>query len=113
MLSFKLSKLAKVAVTPEKVEGVIDEPVLSPLQFGKIGPTFMDDHHLAVDDGLAGDVEGTGDLEKPFGPVQPVPGVNLLLAAVDVDLDAVAVELNLVEPLAARSPWSSRSRAVA
>jgi hypothetical protein len=36
---------------------------------------------------------------KPLGPVQSVTGVNLLPAGVDVDLDAVAVEFNFVEPL--------------
>jgi hypothetical protein len=53
-------------VTPAKVEGVVDEPVLPTsrqlgLQFGEIGSALMDDHHFPVDDGLAWDVEGAGN----------------------------------------------------
>jgi hypothetical protein len=43
----------------------------------KVGAAFVDHHHLPVDDGLLGFVEGAGDLRKPFGPVQPVAGVDL------------------------------------
>jgi hypothetical protein len=52
-----LRQLAKVAITPEQIKTVIDEPALPPrgefrLEFGKIGASLMDDHHLTVDDGI-------------------------------------------------------------
>jgi hypothetical protein len=67
---------------PQEIEGVINQFVLPAcgkfgLKFGEIGSPLVDDHHLPVDDGLAGDIEGTGDLGKPLRPVQPVAGVDL------------------------------------
>jgi hypothetical protein len=61
----------------------------------------MDDHDLPVDDGLAWNIEGAGNGREPLGPVQTVAGVDLLPARVDVDLNAVAVELDLMKPLVA------------
>ena len=86
LLALDLRKLAKIAVPPEKVEGVKHQPVLTArgefgLQFRKIGPSFVDDHHFAVDDRLTGNIEGAGNHGKPLGPVQPVAGVDLLLSA--------------------------------
>ena len=106
LLALDLREAAKVSVTPEKVEGVKDQPVLPArrqlrLQFGEVGSALMGDHHFSVDDGLAGNIEGAGNGGEPLGPVQPVSGVDLLPAAVDVDLDAVAVELDLMKPLLA------------
>src|SRR5258708_35907188 len=91
-------------IPPEKVEGVINQPVLPTsgkvgLEFREVGTSFMDDHHLPVEDGLAGDIQGAGNCRKPFGPVQAVAGVDLAPAGVDADLDAVAVVLDFVKPL--------------
>jgi hypothetical protein len=47
------------------------------------------------------DIKCAGNHREPFGPVQPVSSVDLLPVAVDVDLDAVAVELDLMKPLLA------------
>lgn len=61
----------------------------------------MDDHHLTIDNRLAGNIQGAGDDRESLGPVQPVAGVDLLLPLGDVDLDPVAVVLDLMEPLIA------------
>ena len=51
------------------------------LQFGEVGPAVLDDHHhLAVENGLTGKIEGTGNHGEPFGPVQAVAGEDLALA---------------------------------
>ena len=63
----------------------------------------MDNDHLAIDDRLAVNVEGSDDDRKTLCPVQPIAGENALLSSVDVDLDAVAVVLDFVQPIA---PWS-------
>ena len=61
----------------------------------------MGDNYFSVDDGFAGNIERAGYGGEPFGTIQPVSSVDLLPAAVDVDLDAVAVELNFMKPLLA------------
>jgi hypothetical protein len=71
LLTLDLGLLPEVSVPPEKVEGVIDQPVLPArgelgLEFGEIGSAFVDDHHLPVDDGLTGNVEGAGNRRKPL-----------------------------------------------
>ena len=104
LLALDLGELAKVAVTPQQIEGVIDQSILPArgqlcLQLREVGPPFIDDHDLPVDDGLTRNIEGAGNGREPLGPVQTVAGKDLLLTAVDVDLDAVAVELDLVKPL--------------
>jgi hypothetical protein len=71
LLALDLRKFAEVAITPEKVERVKDQPVLSAcgevgLEFGEVGPAFMDDHHLTIDDGLAGNIEGTDNSGDRF-----------------------------------------------
>ena len=78
----------------------------------EVGAALMRDHHFPVDNGLAGNIEGTGNGGETLGPVQAVSSVDLLPAAVDVDLDAVPVELNLMKPLLAPGkPWTSMLRA--
>jgi hypothetical protein len=47
LLALNLGKLTQVSITPEQVECVIDQPVLSSgsefsLQFGEICPAFME-----------------------------------------------------------------------
>ena len=61
----------------------------------------MNDNRLAVDDSLAGEVERASNNGESLGPVQPVAGEGALLAAVDVNLHAVAVVLNFVQTLLA------------
>jgi hypothetical protein len=71
-----LRKLAKVAIPPQEIEGVVDEPALPArgefrLEFGKIGAPFMDDHHLTVDDGFAWYGERAGNFGKALGQSSP------------------------------------------
>ena len=63
LLALDLRQLAEVAIPPEEVEGVVDEPALPAcsqlclqpalLQFREVGASFMDDHYLPIDDGFA------------------------------------------------------------
>lgn len=74
LLTFDLWQLAKVAVTPEQIEGVVHETALPAcsqlcLKLGEIRPAFMDYHDLAIDDGFARDGERACDLGKALGPV--------------------------------------------
>ena len=62
----------------------------------------MDDYRLPVDDGLAFELAGVGNHGKAFRPTMAVTGVVLHLAAVDMDLRAVAIEFDFVNPLLAR-----------
>ena len=106
LLALDLRELAEVAIPPEEIEGVVDEPALPArgefcLEFGKVGASLMDDHHLAVDDGFAWNGERAGNLGKALGPVQPVAGEHLLSSAVEMDLDAIAVVLDFMKPLLA------------
>ena len=69
---------------------------------------------LAVDDrGAGGDVPGVvGDLLEAFGPVVAAAGEDLDGLVGEVDLDAVAVELDLVDPaLAGRHLLDRRASA--
>src|SRR5215213_2136129 len=59
----------------------------------------MSDDHFAIDDDGSGDIKRAGNHREPCCPVQPVTGEDLLPSPVDVDLDAVAVELDFVKPL--------------
>ena len=90
LLALKLRKLPKVAVSPEEVEDVVDQILPSSdelvLEFGEVGPAFMNDHGFPFNDGLAGDVEGAGNQRKALGSVQTVAGEYALLALVDVHL---------------------------
>ena len=105
-LALHLGKLAEIAVSPEQIERVIDQPVLSArgefgLELGEIGAALMDDDHFPVEDRLIGDIQRAGDHGKPLRPVQPVAGEHPLLPLVEVDLDPVAVELDFMKPLVA------------
>ena len=113
LLALNLRQLAEVAIPPEEVEGVVDEPALPAcsqlcLQFREVGASFMDDHHLPIDDGFAWNGQRAGNLGEALGPVQPVAGEDLLPSPVEMDLDAIAVVLDLVKPLVALAAlWSS------
>ena len=61
----------------------------------------MDDHYLAVDDGFAWYGERAGNLGKALRPIQPIASEYLLSSAVEMDLDAIAVVLDLMKPLVA------------
>ncbi|MBR0755364.1 hypothetical protein JQ604_24545 [Bradyrhizobium jicamae] len=80
-LALNLWPFAQVlAIEPEKIKGVVKQTILlaagkRSLQFGKIGPTFVDDDHLPVDDRLTNNVKGAHDEGKPLGPVEPVARV--------------------------------------
>jgi hypothetical protein len=105
-LALHLRKFAEVAVSPEQIEGVVDQPILSAsgefgLEFGEVGAALVDDDHFAVEDRLTGDVQRSGDHREALRPIQPVAGENPLPSLVEVGLDAIAVELNLMEPLVA------------
>ena len=82
LLPVDLRQLAEVAITPKDVECVVDQATLSArsqvgLQFREVGPAFMDDDYLAVDDSFAGNRQRSGNFGEPFGPVQPVAGVRV------------------------------------
>jgi hypothetical protein len=62
----------------------------------------MDDHYFPVDDGLAGDIEGTEDDGEALRPVEASAGIGFRLSSVPMELDPVAVVFDLVEPLVAR-----------
>jgi hypothetical protein len=84
LLPLDLGKLAEVAITPKKVEGVEYEAVLITagkfgLQFREVCSSLVDDHHFSVDDRLSRDIQGAGNLRKSFGPFQPVESVDLPL----------------------------------
>jgi hypothetical protein len=104
LLALQLRPLAKVAIPPQEIEGVVDEPTLPAggklgLKFGKVGTSLMDDHYLAVDDGFAWYGERAGNLGKALGPIKAVAGEHLLSPAVEVDLDAIAIVLDFMKPL--------------
>lgn len=104
MLAFDLRSAPKVSVAPEKVEGVENQPILPAcgkfgLKFGEVGSACVDDYYFPIDDGLPGNVESSSNGGEAFGPVQPGPGVDLLATAVDVNLNAISIELDLMKPL--------------
>src|SRR6202795_2286890 len=100
-LALHLGKPAEVAVPPQQVERVKDQPVLSArgefgLELGEIGAALMDDHHFTVEDRLSGDIQCAGDRGKPLRPVQPVAGEHPLPVLVEMNLDPVALKLDLM-----------------
>ena len=106
LLALDLRELAKIAIPPEKIEGVVDKPALPArgelcLEFGEVGAAFMNDHYLTIDDGFAWYGECAGNLGKTLRPIQPVAGEHLLSSAVEMDLDAIAVVLDFMKPLVA------------
>ncbi|MHC2336301.1 hypothetical protein [Bradyrhizobium sp. USDA 4454] len=62
----------------------------------------MYDNDLAVDDGLAFDIEGGGNPRKLADPVVAVAGVGTAIVPVDPELDAVAVVFDFVNPSRSR-----------
>jgi hypothetical protein len=71
------------------------------LEFGEVRPPVLHDHHFPVDDGLTGNIQRAGDQRKTFGPVETVAGVDPLPSTVQVNLNAISVELDLMQPLVA------------
>jgi hypothetical protein len=61
----------------------------------------VDHHHFTVDDRLTGDIEGPGNQGGAFRPLQTIAGIDLLLSSVQMDLDAVAVVFDFMQPLSA------------
>jgi hypothetical protein len=61
----------------------------------------MDDHYLAVDDDFARNGQRASDLRESLGPIQPVASEDLLPSSVEMNLHAVAVVLDFMEPLCA------------
>jgi hypothetical protein len=66
LLALDLREFAEIPVPPEEIKGVEHQSVLTArgefgLQLGKIGPTFVDDYHLPVDDRLIGNIQGAGN----------------------------------------------------
>jgi hypothetical protein len=58
-------QLTEIAISPEKIESVINQSVLFAsgevrLEFREVGPARMDDHDLPVDNCLSRNVEDTG-----------------------------------------------------
>ena len=105
-LALYLRKFPEIAVSPEQVECVVDQPVLSArsefgLEFGEVRATLLDDDHFAVEDRLTGDVQRASDHGEALRPVQPLAGEYPLLSLVQMNLDPVTIELNFMEPLVA------------
>ena len=63
------------------------------LEFGKIGTAFVNDHGLAIDDGLIWKVEGARNDGEPPNPIVTGAGEGLAGVTIDMELDAVAVYL--------------------
>jgi len=61
----------------------------------------MDDHHLPIDDGFARNGQSAGDLREALGPVQSIAGEDFLPSSAEMDLNAIAVVLDFMEPLLA------------
>ena len=66
-------------------------------------PSSPSDHQFAVDQrGLGRQLgDGFGDGRKFLGPVEPAAGEQLHFAAIEPRLEAIAVEFDLVNPVAA------------
>jgi hypothetical protein len=105
-LALKQRQLPDVpAIEIEQIESDQDDPGGAAfelvLQHREVGGAVDSGHDdLAVDDGGAGlDVPGVvGDLPEAFGPVVAAAGEDLDRLVGQVDLDAVAVELDFVNP---------------
>src|SRR6185503_17570013 len=102
----------------EKIEGVIDHPVIS--AFGKIvlelrevgGALRCGGDDLAIDHGFRGRQFSNANAhrEKALGPVQPATGPKRDEPAAQMRLQAVAVKLDFVDvPIAAGWLRSERS----
>jgi hypothetical protein len=117
-LAFDQRQLLQViAVEIEQVEGDQHDHVGPSLQFvlqhREIRGAIYGRHHdFAVDDGGAGaDVPGVvGDLPDALGPVVAAPGEDLDRFIGEVHLDAIAVELDLVDPAIAAGYAADRGR---
>ncbi|KRR11739.1 hypothetical protein CQ12_40890 [Bradyrhizobium jicamae] len=56
------------------------------------------DNHFAVDDSFARNGERPRNLGKPFSPVEPITGEDLLPSSIQVNLNAVAIVLDFMKP---------------
>jgi len=116
-LAFDQRRLPQIkALQIQKIERIEQQAVLIAsgefgLQFGKAGAAVFDDDDLAIKDcALDRDVEGAGDHRKPFRPVETRAGEDGPPLLVDVQLDAIAIVFDLVEPLIARGSPGARGR---
>ena len=90
MLALNLRKFSEIPVPPQKIKGIEYQVVLiAPREFslesGEISSAVFNDDHLPVGDSLSGNIQSAGNDGKPFRPVQPVAGVDLLPSPVQVD----------------------------
>ena len=98
-----------VPVEMEEVEDEIDEAAglavrQRPLQSGKAGAAArLDRGDLAVEDGVARRPPGQrlGDLGKALRPIEPIAGLQRRAPVCEPGEDAIAVELDLVQPVVA------------
>src|SRR5262249_53882313 len=109
-LAFDERQVGEIApIEVEEIEHVIDEAVaLSRLERGlqrrKAGdPALVLDHDLAVEQRRVGGKrgDGMGDVGKFFVPMEALAGEQTGLAIVEPRLNAIAVELDLVDPAGA------------
>ena len=93
----------------EKIEHVIDQPIVPAglevvLECGKIrDAVLVERSNLAVKNGVVIGKRraGLGYRRKSLGPIEPVAGLQRYRATVDPGLNAIAVELDLMDPVVA------------
>ena len=94
-----------LAIVPQQIEGLIDQPRVGVADGVKAGPALsIQRHSFAVENGGTRRQlrNGRGDRRKALRPVVALPGVDRRLAGLDVRLDAIAIELDLMRPRRAR-----------
>ncbi len=108
-LSLAQRQGAKILATFEQqIEGEIDECVglafgQSGLKRGEVrGAVFIQGTNFSVDDGVRQIAGGSRDGRIFGGPVEPLARLQGCLASSHAHLDAVAVELDLVQPSVSR-----------
>ena len=104
-LAFAQRQLAQiVALDEQKVEGKEDQLVglvvgQSRLKHCEVRrAVLVQRHNLAVEQAIGKRFRDLGDAGELGGPVQPLPRTELCIAVYDAELNAIAIELDLVRP---------------
>jgi hypothetical protein len=92
----------------EKIEDIESQRLLPPgckrsLEFGEVRPAVLHSDDFAVEDGpIDRDVERGRNRGETLRPVEPRPRADRHPTLVEMDLQAIAVVLDFVEPVVAR-----------